>query len=328
MKMKTTAGQTEWHGFKAWYLEGDFVRVITIPELGAKIVSLFDKRTQREWLVGPGIRPLRAVSYGATFTDQDMSGWDEMFPTITACEYPAPGELNGRLLPDHGEAWFLPWVIEQEPGDSLVLSLEGIALPYRLVRTLRFIASDTLRMEYDLLNLGPEPLAYIWAAHPQFLCEDGARMILPSQIDEVCSTLPAEFGWGEPETRFDWPVAQRPDGTQIRIDQSGPASLKQARKFFSLPGAHPEWVGLVRNPDGDWLRLDWDPASIPHLGIWIDQGYISHTAVVALEPTTGFYDSLAIAWGKGEVTSVGPGAAVVWTLDVRLGTGEHPFPAA
>lgn len=324
--MSTTTGQTQWHGLEAWYLEGEVIRMVTVPELGAKIVSLYDKRTKREWLVGPGSRPLKAVAYGAPFTEQDMSGWDEMFPTIVTCKYPAPGVLHGRLLPDHGEAWFLPWVIEQAPGDSLVLSLEGVALPYRLLRTQRFIAGDTLRMEYQLINLGQDSLAYIWAAHPQFLCEGGSRILLPSRIGEVCNTIPAEFGWGEPETRFDWPAAQRPDGTQVSIDQTGPAHLKQARKFFCLPGAYPGWVGLVRDPDRDWLRLDWDPGSVPYLGIWIDEGFISHAAVVALEPTTGFYDSLATAWGKGEVTSVGPGAAVQWALEVRLGTGDQQFP--
>ena len=82
----------------------------------------------------------------------------------------------------------------------------------------------------------------------------------------------------------------------------------------------------MRNPSGDWLRLDWNSAEVPYLGIWVDEGALNHTTVTALEPTTGFYDSLAVAWEKKEVTLLGPGATCTWTLTVRVGTGEQAFP--
>ena len=40
--------QTVWHDLSAWALETEILRTIVVPELGAKLVSLFDKRTQRE----------------------------------------------------------------------------------------------------------------------------------------------------------------------------------------------------------------------------------------------------------------------------------------
>ncbi len=110
-------------------LESDFIRTAVVPEMGAKLVSLFDKRTQREWLVAPGLRPLQKVAYGANFVEQDMSGWDEMFPTIVACDYPVPGERFGTPLPDHGEVWPLSWRLEPTSPDSLRTSVEGKALP-------------------------------------------------------------------------------------------------------------------------------------------------------------------------------------------------------
>ena len=101
--MKVSIYQTEWRGFNAFALESASLRTVVVPELGAKLVSLLDKRNQLEWLAGPGDRPVKRVLYGAPFTEQDLSGWDEMFPTIVACAYPGPGERNGAPLPDHGE---------------------------------------------------------------------------------------------------------------------------------------------------------------------------------------------------------------------------------
>jgi galactose mutarotase-like enzyme len=325
--MNVSISHTSWYGQDALVLENDTLRTVVVPDLGAKLVSLFDKRTQLEWLVGPGDRPVKKVPYGANFVDQDMSGWDEMFPTIVACEYPAPGENFGAPLPDHGEVWPLSWTFEPARPDSLRLSVEGKALQYRLTRTLMYNAADTLHMYYEVENLDRERMAYIWAAHPQFVCGDKAEIILPQQVKEVCNTIPAEYGWGEPETRFDWPETLSVEGERVRIDRTGPASLNQARKFFVVPETPVRWAGLVRQPAKNWLRLEWDPDLVPYLGVWVDEGLLNHESVVALEPITGFYDSLAVAWEKKRVTMIEPGEINSWTLSVRLGTGSHPFRA-
>ena len=154
--------------------------------------------------------------------------------------------------------------------------MEGKALPYRLTRTLAYSAADTLQMQYELQNLGWESMPYIWSAHPQFLCGAGAQIVLPPDVTEVCNVLPAEWGWGELETRFDWPEAVTVNGRRVRIDHVGPSTLKQIRKFFVTPEKQVGWAGLIRQPAKDWLRLDWDPEQVPYLGIWIDEGLLSH----------------------------------------------------
>ena len=168
-------------------------------------------------------------------------------------------------------------------------------------------------------------MPYLWSAHPQFACGDAAQIILPPQVKEICNTLPVEWGWGKPERRFDWPEVSRVDGQRERIDHTGSASLEQARKFFVLPEAPVSWAGLIRQPEKDWLRLDWDPALVPYLGIWMDEGVFSQESVAALEPMTGFYDSLAVAWEKKQVNMIETGDTQSWMLSVRLGTGDQPL---
>lgn len=322
--ISSSISRTAWYGQESWVIESDFVRTAVVPEMGAKLVSLFDKRTQREWLAAPGDRPFQKVAYGADFVEQDMSGWDEMFPTIVACNYPVPGAQFNSPLPDHGEIWPLSWEIEPADPHSLRTSVEGKALPYRLTRTLAYSAADTLQMQYELHNLGLESMPYIWSAHPQFLCGAGAQIVLPSDVTEVCNVLPAEWGWGELETRFAWPEALTVTGRRVRIDQVGPSTLKEIRKFFVTPEKRAGWAGLICQPEADWLRLDWDPQQVPYLGIWIDEGLLSHESVAALEPMTGYYDSLAVAWQKKQVRMIEAGEIQSWTLAVRLGIGGDP----
>ena len=314
---------TTWHDIAALVLENEILRVIVVPSMGAKIVSLFDKRTGVEWLVGPGDRPFRPSTYGATFDQQDMSGWDEMFPTITACLYPAPGAYEGVALPDHGEVWAVPWT--WLAGEDLTLSVEGRALPYRLTRRLSLPGPATLRFDFHLVNLGAEPMPYIWAAHPQFACGTAAQVALPPEVTEVYNVLTEEWGWGAFNATLPWPAAQLPDGAWLRLDAIGPPGLKRARKFYVLPDQAVGAATLVRRPAGDWLRMTWDAAQMPYLGLWVDEGALNAASVAAPEPATGFYDSLALAWQKRRVTVLQPGAEVTWWLTVQLGTSEEPY---
>lgn len=318
--MAGTLQRMTWQGLDAWTLEGERLRVVVIPLLGAKIVSLLDKRTGGEWLAGPGTRPLKPLEYGAAFERQDMSGWDEMFPTISACPYPGPGPAHGVALPDHGEVWALPWTVEEAAAGSLRLSVAGRALPYTLARTLSLSAPDTLLFQYHLTNHDPEPLPYLWTAHPQFACGAGARIVLPPEVTQVCNALPPAWGWGEPERRFGWPLAQRVDGQPQRIDEVRGPAQRQARKFYTLPDAHIGSAAVVREETGDWLHLAWNPDAIPYFGLWVDEGRLHHEAVAAPEPATGFYDSLARAFEKQEVQVLGPGATTTWSLTAQVGS--------
>ena len=324
--MDVSISRTNWHGQNAWILENDTIRTIIVPEIGAKLVSLFDKRTQQEWLVGPGERPFTTVPYAASFVEQDMSGWDEMFPTITACGYPVPGEKQGVHLPDHGEVWPLPWTQEPSKLSTLKFSVQGKALPYKLTRTLSYSTDETLHMAYKLENLGQTSMPYIWSAHPQFVCGESAKIILPDHIKEICNVLPTEWGWGDLETRHDWPKTAVIAEKQRQSDIIGPASLNQIRKFFVLPDELVSWAGVVRQQTNDWLRFEWDANLVPYLGIWVDEGVFNSSSVMAFEPMTGFYDSLAVAWEKQRVLTIEPGEVRSWALSVRLGTDEDSFP--
>lgn len=323
--------QASWHGIDGWLLESEAAATFVVPWLGAKLLSLLDKRSGVEWLAGSGSRPVRPVAYGAGFTEQDMSGWDEMFPTISACPYPGPGDQHGAPLPDHGEVWSLPWTVESTQAGRLRLSVQGRALPYRLTRTAYYAAPDCLALQYDLVNLGRDPLPYIWAAHPQFDCGEHAQIVLPPQIKRVCNVLPEAWGWGAPETGYAWPQAPAVNGQVAELDRVGPPALRRARKFYVLPGERAGSIALVRRPggeglrpDGVWLRMAWDTAGIPYLGLWVDEGALHHQSVAAPEPATGFYDNLDLAWQNQQVMVLEPGAGTSWTLTVQLGAGRLP----
>jgi galactose mutarotase-like enzyme len=309
--------ETKWHGIPAWLLDNEAARAVIVPEVGAKIASLLNKATGYEWIVGPGDRPVRPVEYGATFTDQDMSGWDEMFPTIVACSYPGQGQYHGAPLPDHGEVWSLPWKVDQAFNGHIKLSVHGRALPYRLERTATLQDDGTLRLDYRATNMGSESMPYLWAGHPQFTAEPETRIVLPHEVTEVYNVL--DFSqWGPHSTIYPWPEATRADGRTQRLDLIAPVTARDCRKVYVMPDQHIGWAELVAEESGNKLRIEWPPEKAPYMGLWVDEGTFNTVPVVAPEPATGFYDSLELAYRNGQVSVLAPGASDEWFVNLRV----------
>lgn len=318
--MSVSLRRIAWRGFDAWRLESGRVSLIVIPAAGAKIVSLLDKKAGFEWLVTPEqSNPFQAFAYGTEYNPNQCGGWDEMFPTILACPYPAPGSWHGIPLPDHGELWALPW--QDSSGDGAIrLQVDGKALPYRVARSLSLPSAHEVLFEYELTNLGAETLAYLWSAHPQFACEPGATILLPPDVTEVINVLPLEWGpeWGPAGTRNPWPEKQLGSGVRARQDLVASPARGGGRKFYLPPESPISWAGLRQPVAGCELRLDWDAAALPYCGVWIDEGYLNKIADVAIEPTTAYYDNLATGWANQRLAMLAPGASCSWQMTVSL----------
>lgn len=294
------AERLAWHGAEAVRLTSQALSVVVLPEHGAKIASLLHVTSGREWLAQP-TGDLGPPSYGASFLDGEMCGWDELVPTIDACESPD----TGAALPDHGEVWSLPWRVEQEGSGELTTSVDGRALSFRLRRRMT-LEGSVLRLGYELQATGAVPLRLLWAAHPQLVCRPGTVVRLPATVRDVLVVYPG------PAVHATWPAAgalaaDLPRGT--------------SRKLYVLPDA-PVEAAELRDPDGTYLRFSWDSAAIPYLGIWLDHAEYSRETVAAVEPTTGFYDDLARAASSGRTTRIDPGRRLSWALQVEAGVEQ------
>jgi len=306
--MKIT--DTMWHGFKAISLESKRIRVVMVPQLGAKIVSMYDKTSQYEWLVPP-MRAVKELTYGATFVEQDMSGWDEMMPTINACEF------DGVFLPDHGEVWSITWKIISLKG-QVTLAVDGTAMPYRITRKATLSADHCLTLHYELENLGSKSMPYLWAAHPQFNADPQTRIVFPPEVSVVLNIIDHDPIWGAVETPVDWPNATAADGRTWQLDRVRGVEHRACRKFYIMPEQPISWAALQHEGLGCEVRLSWSPMDLPYLGLWIDEGVHSAVPVAALEPCSGYFDSLKKAASKQRVTILEPGERKSWSLQIRF----------
>ncbi|MBP3965894.1 hypothetical protein [Paenibacillus lignilyticus] len=294
--------ESSYRGCLSLVAENESVRVETIPELGGKIVSLLYKPTGKEWLLDAGDRPMQKLDYGSNFCDGDMSGWDECFPTIDACSAGEDGSLN---LPDHGEVWALPWQAEVS-GDALGCTVEGRQLPYRLTRTLSLPGERRLRLNYTVQHLGGAPFSFLWVAHPQFAVDEPTRILTPPSVREMNCI------YGKADRDF-----MIPD-----VWAYGPETTGEGTKFY-YNGAVPEgWSGLLGMNSHAYMIVSVPKDTVPHFGVWIDQGKFNDRTTIALEPGIGYYDSLERAERNGTSVRLREGESYSWSVDILLGHGD------
>lgn len=282
------------------------VSVTILPARGGKIASLLDKQSGREWLVQPARPLLEPLRYGSSFVAGDMCGWDEMLPTIIACRYPSADRIRRVHLPDHGELWACEWHVLERTSDSVLMAVEGRVLAYRLVRRIT-VTDATMRLDYRLTTA--EPLWLLWAAHPQFVCMRDTRIALPQQVHELLDvTVP------DNPVQCSWP-ADSPDHPNALPRGEG-------RKLYVAPDTSVDWAALVDN-DYCWLRLSWDVRRVPYLGVWLDNHAYAGEPVVALEPSTGYYDDLERAHRMGKVPLIDPAGEFRWSIEATVASGSR-----
>jgi len=306
-------------GFTQIALDNGLTRVVVLPELGGKIISLVRVASGREYLISlPAGTHFRKPSYGGIFVDYNNVGFDECIPTIAACTY-SEGSFAGSQLPDHGDVWSLPWQHEV-CGTSLLLSVEGRSLPYIFSKRLS-LEGSALKIEYELQNKSDASFHYLWSAHPLLNTEPGATILLP--LDSGTLLIDSSKGGRlcSKGGSCAWPIATQMDGKadDLRLMKAhGDASDK-----LYTSRLHKGYCGLHYPSTNEYILFKFEVTSVPYVGMWICHGGSAlfnpkEPYTIALEPCNGRPDSLLEAIGRGENVTLLPQERKHWDLRLEL----------
>lgn len=301
-------------GYETWTGASPQLSVSIVPELGSKAVSLRSTMTGREWLWRSG-KKLGNGGYGSRFADSDESGWDEMFPGIDTSRYPS-GPWSGRVVPDHGEVWSLPWKAAGS-GTALHCIVEGAAFPYLLEKIYSFTPEGILRIDYRVSNLSSAPLAFLWAAHPLLEVRPGMKLQVPDGMDEIEVSYSGGERLGTFGSKQAWPLVHTKDGTIDLSEMEENEGLHAEKYYFT--GKVQEGFAAVSDPGtGETLAFRFPAEQVPYLAIWANYGGFGGNYQLAIEPATGRMDSLAEAVRRDEVAVVAGEGEYCWHLEVSL----------
>jgi galactose mutarotase-like enzyme len=266
-------------GIPAVGLRSAQVEVVILPSLGAKVAHLRDLNSGREWMWRPPEGAIyRQLPVGTDFRESSRVGADECFPTIGPCTW------RGRELPDHGEVWAIPWMLDPEGLEAGRITTE-VRLPVSPFVLTRTVTLDERRLSfaYRLQNLDGEEQEFMWAFHPLLCIEEGDMIDLPSECSHVRV-------YGQEETRFAWPSPRE----GVHWDQLELGSGSGAIKLFTEP-LQRGFVEVRNTRTRDRLRYEFDPREVDTVGLWITRGGWNGYHHFAVEPGIGAPDPLDAA---------------------------------
>lgn len=291
-------------------IENEAMRVGVMPHYGARVVSLVDKASGREWMVQG--QPSNNIGEGAVYAAAEAVGWDECFPTVAPWD--ATGTVWNRRLRDHGDLWGRPWAVGAQSASAVTMVYSDAT--YRFARTLSLDAC-VLTAAYEVDNFSDRDMPYLWALHGLLAVTPSDRIIIEG-IDTVAATY-LNFDRPLPAQQISWPDT---GGTlPFPLDRVQSAGRGFAGKFYSRAPSRRASVGR----EGAFLTLAWDAGLA--LGIWLNYGGWPSTGGphhLALEPTSGTADHLGEAIAGGEVVPIPAGGRGRWSVTLTTGGELEP----
>ncbi|MFC5649457.1 hypothetical protein ACFPYJ_09990 [Paenibacillus solisilvae] len=301
-------------GYDVWAGETDAVSIRVIPELGSKVISLVNRRSNREWLWRSG-KALGNQGFGSSFGASDESGWDEMFPSINECLYPEAPWM-GNKIPDHGEVWSSKWQASCTEGE-LHCRVEGVCLPYSLEKRYSFVSENILRMDYTLTNRSDSPFSFLWAAHPLFRIHEGMRLNVPGELSEIETSYSQDQRLGVFQDKLAWPIIESEQGMlDLRLIES--ADSKSAEKYYFTGKLELGMAQLSDPATGEAVTLRFPAETVPYLAVWANYGGFGGHYHLAIEPATGRMDDLAHAVLHNEAAVIGAHGTYRWFLEMEI----------
>jgi len=305
-------------GFEGIRVHTGLIELTLVPELGGKISSLRDTRTRREWLWRHPRYSYKKVPHGSSYvTEADTGGWDECFPSVSACEYPSD-PWKGAAIQDHGELWNQvaeTKIVEEDHAVRLHNRWQGVALPYTFSRTIKLEAGTSLiHVEYEVTNKDDQPINFVWCIHPLLAIEPGMELLLPSS---------ARFNIGGAFPEGLLPLDQETTYPFLDFPSLPPTDAARAIKLWSEPLSAGEGWASVRANDGEF-KMRWDVSLLPQVAVWMNLGAFgmdggSPYYNLGLEPCIGAQDSLNDAVNIYDLyASLPPHEKKSWRLEIEL----------
>jgi galactose mutarotase-like enzyme len=278
-------------------LENEWFALSVLPEVGAKILTLYDKAGKRQILwENPRIRP-QIYPIDANFDNYWCGGWDDAYPTADACNH------AGEPFPNLGELRSLEWQVEEQSSHKTTLTAFGPISPIQATKSI-WLAGQVLHMSFAVENLGPKLLDFMWGTHPAFAIEAGTRLIIPAAIGIVAQS--SDESLGTPGDDYNWPHV---NGTDMSVVPDFSAGINCGHYATDLEDG---WFAVESRGKG--VLYEFPLEKCPCLWMWLVYGGWRGYYHAVIEPWTGYPVNLEQAFQEGRHSELAPGE----TFDVTV----------
>lgn len=282
--MDTLTLSSDWtyRGLRVITLENALLRVLILPEAGAKILQIVYKPHDAHLLWNNPRIPVAKNPVNARYDDVWSGGWDELFPNDEATV------IAGEPYPDHGELWTCSWdytLLRTADEVGVRLTCRTPISAIRVEKEIRLCRGEAmLRFHHRFTNEGGTPFPFLWKLHPAFAVSPDHRIDFPAMRVVREPAFPGTLE-GAP-LEFDWPVAHT--GAEAIDLRRVPPVSEQRVHFFYGTDLSAGWCALTNTATGLACGLRFDPRVFSSCWLFASYGGWRNYNVAVLEPCSGY----------------------------------------
>lgn len=272
-------------------IENQFLEVHVLEDFGAKIASIIYKEKDFQLLFQPSMGKYEKPELGDSFEEYDTSGIDEMLPTIDRSYYP---NTDIELF-DHGNIWTEKWDYEIEDG-ALISHIKEPVLGLDFSRRIE-LDGNKIKLFYSLENKTDKDLFYLWAFHGLFNFGEDTEIELPK--GSIVNVMK------DKEYDFD-------------IRKLGEYPDQGSYKFYLADEVEEGVAKIIHKKENIEIIYKFDTEINKYLGIWVTKGGFKGEYNLAIEPSSGYYDSLEKAYKNKKISKIERGQRLTWNLELEV----------
>ncbi len=287
---------------RAVIVESARLRATFLPNDGAKMASLIDKKTGKELLATKDGNEYKVLTYDGSYVDSECSAYDDMFPTIDPYT-PEKGEYEGVTYPDHGEVCRLPFEVSVSDRSVAFFARSRLfAVNYK--KTVSVKDDGSISIDHVISNDGGEAFPFIWAGHMMLRGEDGMCLHTPFDENAPIEMIFASRGYDQDKLPRD----------RLIGFESGTGA---AYKFYYLDKMR-EGRFSASYADGGELVFAFDKNKLPYLGVWLNNGEFQNIYNIAPEPCTVPFDAPHKAADRGYESSIPANGIFEFNINISM----------
>jgi hypothetical protein len=267
-------------GLRGIGLENESLKVTILPEYGANVWSIFDKKRGREVLWHhPTLKPGRFAEHDR-YDNTFAGGWHDIFPSDIEEHW------KGKLTSDHGELWYRTWDCERIDNSSRYgwqLTVSGLPSGARVSKWISIDPVEPcLTVDYEIQNEGEATLDFMFKLHAAIQVVEGDRILLPtSRVYSEVAELPSRVTEGH---WYDWPYTEEKD-----IDLSLVTGQEAGVSELLIGAASNHGIcGISKTREGIDYVWEYDPLDLPYPWLFTSYGGWQDTYLAIVEPANGY----------------------------------------
>jgi galactose mutarotase-like enzyme len=310
---------TDWRyrGLSTVVLENRFLRLVILPEAGAKIWQITYKPLDADLLWNnPRIAPAQLPA-NSRYDDVWSGGWDELFPNDEVAV------IEGESYPDHGELWTGNWRAEPFSDDEEAGVRLRYITPISSIEVEKTIVlrrgQSRIEFHHRFINRGKTTFPFLWKLHPAMAVSPEHRIDFPPMQVVLEPAFPGTLA-GAAE-HVVWPFIERLDG-EVDLRRITPEDARQLYFFYGTQMKR-NWCALTNTGTGLACSLQFDSEVFRCCWLFATYGGWRNYNVAVLEPCTGYPLNFEAMKAAGRHRALAPGESLQTDVRFLVQEGLH-----